>query len=272
MRNAIVIHAFLIVAALSLALTCAAQTISTVPEGVERYARDINAVMNSSGTVSLEKAFEEGLLAAEALKPDMERLAEPTFQKVKRLMAGFIVNRDEVIFAEPDANFLLKMAREKGTKADQAFFETLAKTYTEGIWAAYIIPKTDWGGCMVFGGKTLSGTYGFWISYQKAHPDLYQGAVRKELALIQSALESECVCGGEDEYRKELQGFLKTYPASPFASGVASRLEALNKKPSRSGFIACHGDGLNGRFTNANRTDWSRIGGKSCRSLYLVVA
>jgi hypothetical protein len=67
-----------------------------------------------------------------------------------------------------------------------------------------------------------------WIAFQKSYPGRYQVGVRKELALIQSALESECVCGGEDEYRRELQAFLKNYPSSPFKSGVASRLEAVN--------------------------------------------
>jgi hypothetical protein len=231
MRCIIAKRAFLIVAAISLALTSAAQTISAVPEGVQRYARSINAAMGSSGPGSLEKAFEEGLLASEALEHGiLDRLDEPTFQKVKRMMAGFWINRVEVISADPDPSFFVKLAHEKGTKVDQAFFELLKKTYPDPhSWApAYIEPKTDWGGCTIFDGKTLSGTYGAWIAFQKAYPGRYQGGVRKELAQIKSALESECVCGGEDECRRELQSFLKTYPTSPFASVVASHLEAVN--------------------------------------------
>jgi hypothetical protein len=207
-----------------------AQTISVVPEDVERYALDMNAMMRSPASVSLANAFEKGVLAAEALKQHIEKFDEPTFQKVKRRMVGFYVNRVEVIWAEPDATFFLKLAREKGAKADQAFFEALEETYPEGVWAAYIVPKTDWGGCTVFNGKTLSGAYGMWIAFQKAYPRKYQSTVQKELAKIQSALESECVCGDEDEYLKELQSFLKTYPTSPFVSSVASRLNAVNKK------------------------------------------
>lgn len=230
MSCVIVRQSVFIIAAMSLALTCAAQTISTVPEGVERYASSMNVVMSSSGPVSLEKAFEEGLSEAEALERYMEKFDEPTFQKVKRMMVGFYVNRREAIFARPDANFFLKLAHEKGTKEDQAFFEVLKKTYPKDRWLVYMISTTNYGGCYVFDGKTLSGTYGLWVSLQKTYPSLYQGAVRKELELIQSALESNCACGGKDEYRKELQGFLKTYPTSPFTSGVASRLEAVNKK------------------------------------------
>jgi hypothetical protein len=141
----------------------------------------------------------------------------------------------EVISANPDASFFVKLAHEKGTKVDQAFFEVLKKTYPDPhSWApAYIEPKTDWGGCTVFDGKTLSATYGTWIVFQKAYPGRYQVGVRKELALIQSALESECVCGGEDEYRRELQNFIKNYPGSPFKSGVASRLKAVNNHTSK---------------------------------------
>ena len=90
--------------------------------------------------------------------------------------------------------------------------------------------ETDYGGCYIFDGKTLSETYGMWASFQKAYPNHYQGAVGKELARIQKALESNCACGGEDEYLQELKSFLKTYPASPFNSDIASRLEAVNKK------------------------------------------
>ena len=132
MRCVIVRHASLIIAATSLVLTCAARTISAVPESVERYARDINAAISSSGPVSLEKAFEEGISAAEALEhSQLDRLDEPTFQKVRRLMIGFWVNRVEVISADPDPSFFVKLAHEKGTKMDQSFFEVLMKTYPD---------------------------------------------------------------------------------------------------------------------------------------------
>jgi hypothetical protein len=230
MRCRTVKFASLLVVVISFAFSGIAQTISAVPEDVTRYAHNMNRVISSAGPVSLEKVFEEGLSAAEALEPKMERFDEPTFQKVKIMMPGFSVNRMEVIFAEPDTKFYLKLAREKGTKSDQAFFETLRKTYPNGVFAAYIKQITDYGGCRIFDGKTLSDIYGLWLSFQKTYPNLYRSAVQKELKLIESALESECVCDGEDAYRREMQYFLKTYPTSPFKPMVASRLEAFDKK------------------------------------------
>ncbi len=224
-------HAVLIVAAIFLALSCAAQTISTVPESVDRYERDMNVAKSSSVSVSLEKVFEDGILAAEALEyGQLERFDQATYQKVKRMMIGFWVTREEVILADPDPSYFLKLAREKGTKADQAFFEVLKKTYPEGSWAVYMKRITDYGGCFVFDGETLSETYGLWASFQKTNSSQYQSAVRRELARIRSALESDCVCGGEETYRQELQSFLTTYSTSPFKPVVASRLDAIIKK------------------------------------------
>jgi hypothetical protein len=227
--------AFFIVAAMLLALTCTAQTIFVVPEGVERYARDINAAISSAGPVSLEQVFEEGLSAAEALQnSQLERLDEPTYQKVKSMMSGFWVTREEVYFADAEPSLFVKLAGEKGTKVDQAFFETLKKTYPDPHESTpvYRTRKTDYSYCNNFDGKTLSEIYGLWTSFQKAYPRRYQVGLRKQLALIKTSLEGQCICGGENEYQRELQSFLKTYATSPFASLVASRLEALKNKPS----------------------------------------
>jgi hypothetical protein len=52
------------------AVACVARTIPTVSEGVEDYSSHMKAAMSSAEPVSLEKAFEEGLSAAEALECD----------------------------------------------------------------------------------------------------------------------------------------------------------------------------------------------------------
>ncbi len=55
---------------------------STLPEGVERYARD-------------KPVFEAGISAATALVCDqLEPLDEPTYQKVQSVMVGFTIGRD----------------------------------------------------------------------------------------------------------------------------------------------------------------------------------
>jgi HEAT repeat protein len=199
-----------------------------VPESVERYARDMDAAMKSSAPVSLESVFEEGTAAAEALVRDqLERLGEPTYRKVQSTMTGFWVNREEAVFAVPDAGFLLKLAREKGTAVDRAFFEALRKTYPLDIWPAYEEAQSDFAGCTVFDGKGLPESYAAWLAFQNAYPGRYQAGARKEVARIEAALQSTCACGGEDGVRQGLDNFMRAFPASPMAATVAKRLAAI---------------------------------------------
>jgi hypothetical protein len=228
MLRIIVLQMF-VIPMLAAPIAATEQRISAVPESVERYARNINAAMKELGPVSLETVFEEGIVAADALeRGQLERLDEPTYQKVCSMMLGFYITRAEVILAVPNAGFFLKLAREKGTKADQAFFEALKTTYPEGPWPAYVKQQTDYGGCTTFDGTVLSQTYGAWISFQQAYPGRYRGVAQKELAGVQEALRSTCACGGADEVRKGLGIFLSAYPHSSIAAEVASRLQAVN--------------------------------------------
>jgi hypothetical protein len=218
----------LIVAVLSGSIFAAADPLTTVPPGVDRYARDMDAVMRSSGPISLEPVFEVGMSAAAALeRGQLERFDEPTYQKVQSMMVGFIVGRVEVVVADPLADFFLKLARERGTNVDRAFFEAQKKTYPDGYWPAYLQQVTDYSGCTIFDGKTLTEIWGTWTTFQKSYPDRYREATQKELARVEEELVSNCACGGEDGVRKELESFLKAYPNSATAAKVASHLEAV---------------------------------------------
>jgi hypothetical protein len=233
MRRMIIGQAILIVAVLPGPIFAAADVLSTIPPGVERYARDMDALVKSSGPISLEPVFEEGMSAANALKRDqLERFDEPTYQKVRSMMVGFLLGRVEVVVADPRADFFLKLARERGTSVDLAFFEAQKRTYPESYWPAYREPVTDYSGCTVFDGKTLTEIWGAWIAFQTSYPDRYREATQKELAKTEEDLVGNCACGGEDGVRKELENFLRAYPSSPIAAKVASHLQAVKDRTS----------------------------------------
>ncbi len=171
MRCVAIGQAVLVAAVFSTPVVAASDPITSVPEGVERYARDMDAVMKSSGPVSLEPAFGDGIAAAKALERDqLERLDESTYANVRAAMVGFVLIREEVIAAVPDADFFLKLARERGTSIDRAFFEARKKTYPDPLWPAHLEPRTDFSGCTVFDGRTLTGIYGVWTAFQEAYP------------------------------------------------------------------------------------------------------
>lgn len=227
-RRVAVGQAVLVVVAFSALVLSASDQLTNVPEGVERYARDMDAVMKSPGPISLEPVFGEGLSAAKALEHgQLEQFDESTYTKVRAAMAGFVVIREEVIVAAPLADFFLKLAHEKGTSIDQAFFENQKKTYPDSFWPAYREPQTDFGGCTVFDGKTITGLYGLWTAFQQAYPGHYREATQRELSRVEEELASTCACKGEDSVRKELENFLKIYPRSLWTAKVAARLQTL---------------------------------------------
>ena len=235
MRHISIGQGILIVVTFAGSIFAAADALTTVPPGVDRYARDMDAVLKGSGPISLEPVFEVGMSAArvltsvaEALEPNqLERFDEPTYRMVQSMMVGFMLFRGEVVGAVPRADFFLKLAREKGTSVDQAFFEAYKKTYPDGYLPAYLQQVTDYSGCIVFDGKTLTEIWGAWTAFQTSYPDRYREATQRELAKVEEYLVGNCACGGADGVQKELENFLKAYPNSPFAAKVASHLQAV---------------------------------------------
>lgn len=226
-------YLIIVISAMLAGVAAGADAPSAIPEGVATYARHIKAVLESSEPSSLEPVFLEGISAAKALERDqLQRLNEPAYRQVQRAMAGFTVTREEVVVAAPVADFFLKLANEKGTPVDRAFFEALKMTYPDGAWPAYYRRQTDYGGCTIFDGRTLTRIYGAWIDFQNSYPGRYRTAVERELVRVGQALASTCVCGGENEFRVELQAFLNAYPAAPTARAVASRLKAVQNRTS----------------------------------------
>jgi hypothetical protein len=65
-------------------------------------------------------------------------------------MKGFVVNREETVFVQPDTNFWVTLAGSKGQNADQQFFQLQKKTYPDSVWPAYVQQQTDYSGCTDF--------------------------------------------------------------------------------------------------------------------------
>ena len=162
----------------------------------------------------------------------MAQFDEPTYHRVQSTMVGFAVSREEVVLAAPLPDFFSKLAREKGTSVDRAFFEVLKRTYPESVWPAYNQRQTDYSGCVIFDGKNLTILYGAWLGFQKSYPERYRRAAQQESTAIEQALMSTCACGGDDGVMKELETFSEAYPTSRIADQVASRLQAVKNHTS----------------------------------------
>ena len=181
---------------------------------------------------TLSSSLAEDLLlpqVAGGLAP-VEELSEGEFDDLKGAVRGVVLNRDEVVFAKPDVDFLTKLAERKGTVVDRGFLALYRKTYPESIFPAYIDQQTDFGGCTEFGTGELTQLYGAWTRFRAANPKRYAGTAKQELErIVESLTVSDCACDDAESVKKEFRLFLKRNPRSPIAAKVRARLGNVDK-------------------------------------------
>lgn len=97
--------------------------------------------------------------------------------KVVLKMKGFVVNRVESVYVEPDPRFFLTLAKRLGDKASVDFFEAFTKSAPEAH-PVYIEEQTDYSGCIRFGTMSLVDSYKQWTDFGKKYPNRYANEVR----------------------------------------------------------------------------------------------
>jgi hypothetical protein len=177
---------------------------------------------------AIESAFNELTSLGETLPRALESLSDRDFQQLQRDLPGAIVNREEVVFVEPNFEYFVKLAASRGDTADRSFFAALKETYPESIWPSYIEQQTDYSGCTAFGSGKLVEAYRVWSQFQSDFPNRYASAVRRELDRIGHELaDSTCACGDLTSIRSELQRFIELFPKSSIRARVEERLNLL---------------------------------------------
>jgi hypothetical protein len=190
---------------------------------------------------AIESAFNELTSLGETLPRVLESLSDRDFEQLQRDLPGAIVNREEILFVEPDVDYFVKLAASLGDAADRRFFVAFKMTYPESVWPAYAEQQTDYSGCTAFGSGKLVEAYRVWSQFQTDLPNRYAGGVRRELDRVSRELaESTCACGDPASIQSELQGFIQIFPNSPIRAKVEERLNALKtgKSDIRAGCIS----------------------------------
>ena len=158
----------------------------------------------------------------------LESLPDEEFQRLRRELPGARLNREEVVFVEPDPDYFTKLAAAHGDGADRAFFSALKATYPESARPIYLHQQTDYSGCIRFGSMTLIGTYRAWFDFQGRFPARYAAGAKNEAdAVIENLTTSTCACGDLASVQNELQRFVQTFPRSAARARVDERLQDL---------------------------------------------
>jgi hypothetical protein len=159
--------------------------------------------------------------------PLLESMSDVEFKEIASL-PGAIVNRDEVLFVNPDPDYFLRTASTFGDAADRAFFTAYTSTYPDSVWPAYDTQQTDYSGCTAFGEGRLVGAYRTWSDFRRTYPSRYRRRANAELEQVGERLtESTCACGDKASIEREMQQFLRAFPRASVAAAVRTRLRAL---------------------------------------------
>lgn len=209
---------------------------STAQSAVARYAQELSRVENAKGRVSVERLFlmayamrEELVVPANAGEASpLEALSDEEFAATQGHLRGMAVNREETVFALPDAAFFEKLGERKGSTEDRLLLRLYHRTYGDLAWPVYVTQQTDYSGCTDFGPGRLTQLYGEWSHYRTLHPDRYKAVVDAELdKIVRELTRSTCACGPSGSVQSELRYFLHRHPGSPIAPVVRTRLNEL---------------------------------------------
>ena len=211
-----------------------AQRLDSARTAIDNYRVAIQAAQKEPSHGRLEVAFNavgplrHALLLSRAGSGSvLESMSEQEFSALGSELAGVIVNRDEVVFVEPDVAFFRKLAA-RGDRADRAFFAALSSTVPQSVWPVYIEQQTDVSGCTRYGSGTLVSTYLTWAALRRQYPTRYAEASRSRLDdIVKELTESTCACSDRASVERELTELLRRADASDVRTRVAARLAAV---------------------------------------------
>ena len=225
-------HAGLAVLAILCSTVAAFEQLSKFDEvAIAAYQSAIRAAESDGRHEAIEAAFAKIAPLRGALtrprngRSALESLSNQEFQQLARSLTGLHIFREEVVGVEPDVNYFLKLATDRGEGADRMFFAALKATHPEPFSPVYVERQTDYSGCTRFGTLSLVETYRRWSEFQRRAPAHYVAAAAKERGAVARELtQSTCACGDSASVEQELQQFVTDFPASSITSRVEERL------------------------------------------------
>lgn len=220
------------------ASTGGTQTTPAYQSAIDAYRSSLAQLeTHAKGRRDLEAAYQAALKIREALlteSPDgkgrvLDSLPSDEYKRLQDELPGININREEILYSEPDPDFFVQLAVGHGEEADRLFFAALKATYPESVWPVYVEQQTDYSGCTRFGSGTLVATYRLWSEFRQRFPGRYPATVQKETTRVTEALtRGTCTCGDSTSVERELRQFARSFPTSPFRQAVDARLRLLH--------------------------------------------
>jgi hypothetical protein len=195
----------------------------------DEYSLALKKYERQKSRASVESVVRKGKAVGEKLY-DMESLSDADYALLEKKMRGFVVNREEILYINPDLKFFERLAKLRGTQADASFFALMRQIRPNDVWAAYIEQQTDVTGCGIYGNGALTRLYGKALQFKKTYPKAYVSDINKEISEILEELnEGTCACGTRAGVEKEFRAFIKAFPNDKNTPAIKKRLANLKK-------------------------------------------
>ena len=201
----------------------------TILKRADEYALALKNYQALKTRTSVVGVIEKGK-AVSAKLDEMENLSDADYARLEKKMKGYTVNRNEIVFVEPDLKFFDSLVKTHGTPADIAYFALKLQIRPENIWAVYNQQQTDVTGCVLYGKGFLTKIYGKALQFKKTYPKDYAEDVDKEIEDITSEFrDGTCACGNRATVEQEYNLFIKTFPNDKITPTVKKKLLNLKK-------------------------------------------
>jgi len=218
------------------ALLATPKATTFAPAEVQAYLSALEALESRTRGGSVESTFSEALaLRTALLRPIdggtyLESVGQDQFDDLSGLLRGMILNREEIVLAEPDPAFYLDLAHRFGGNADVEFFQNYSATLPDGVWRSYLEQQTDVTACTDFASGQLVERYGGWLLFRSSYPGRYSETVGSEIEAIEREMtEGSCACGTQEEFVRELAKFAERFPVSPATPKIRERIQEIRQ-------------------------------------------
>ncbi|MEP6903212.1 MAG: hypothetical protein ABJA66_15795 [Actinomycetota bacterium] len=196
----------------------------------DEYSLVLREYEKQTSRRSVESVVRKGQVVGQQLE-ELEALSETDYALLEKKMKGFTVNRDEIVYINPDLKFFAELSKTHGTNADIAFFALMRQIKPENVWAAYIEPQTDYSGCTIYGKGLLTNLYGRAVQFKKNYPKAYTSDIAEEInKILEEFPVSRCACGNRESVLKEYRLFIKKFPKDKNTPQIKKRLTIIEKK------------------------------------------
>jgi hypothetical protein len=193
----------------------------------DEYSLALAKFQRQNSKLSLENLFRKGQDVSEKWD-ELEDLSEADYARIEKKMKGFVINREEIIYIEPDLKFYAQLAKTRGEKSDIAFFNLMLQIKPDYVWAAYIEQQTDVTGCTRYGGGLLTRLYGKALQFKRTYPKAYKTEIDEEIDKIVSEFNDNiCACGDRASVLREFRLFIKTFPRDKLTPKIKNYLKTV---------------------------------------------